>query len=39
VLEELDYDEIAAHTGASEAAVRQCVSRGLKWLRDRIGER
>ena len=39
VLEELDYDEIAAHTGATEAAVRQRVSRGLKWLRDRIGER
>ena len=24
---------------ASEAAVRQRVSRGLKWLRERIGER
>ena len=38
VLEELDYDEIAARTGASEPAVRQRVSRGLKWLRGRIDE-
>jgi RNA polymerase sigma-70 factor (ECF subfamily) len=36
VLEELEYDEIAARTGASEPAVRQRVSRGLKWLRDRV---
>jgi RNA polymerase sigma-70 factor (ECF subfamily) len=36
VLEELDYDEIAVRTGASEPAVRQRVSRGLKWLRDRV---
>jgi RNA polymerase sigma-70 factor (ECF subfamily) len=36
VLEELDYDEIATRTGASEPAVRQRVSRGLKWLRDRV---
>jgi RNA polymerase sigma factor (sigma-70 family) len=39
VLEELDYGELAADTGASEEAVRQRVSRGLKWLRERIGER
>jgi RNA polymerase sigma-70 factor (ECF subfamily) len=36
VLEELDYDEIAGRTGASEPAVRQRVSRGLTWLRDRV---
>ena len=38
VLEELDYDEIAERTGSSEPAVRQRVSRGLKWLRGRIGD-
>ncbi len=38
VLEELDYDEIAARTGATEPAVRQRVSRGLKWLRGRLDE-
>jgi RNA polymerase sigma factor (sigma-70 family) len=36
VVEELDYDEIAARTGATEPAVRQRVSRGLKWLRNRV---
>jgi RNA polymerase sigma-70 factor (ECF subfamily) len=36
VIEELDYDEIAARTGATEASVRQRVSRGLKWLRGRM---
>jgi RNA polymerase sigma-70 factor (ECF subfamily) len=36
VLEELDYDEIAVRTGATEPAVRQRVSRGLKWLRNRV---
>ena len=36
VLEELDYDEIAARTGTTEPAVRQRVSRGLKWLRNRV---
>jgi len=38
VLDELDYDEIAARTGSSEPAVRQRVSRGLKWLRGRMDE-
>jgi RNA polymerase sigma factor (sigma-70 family) len=38
VIEELDYDEIAARTGATESAVRQRVSRGLKWLRGRMDE-
>ena len=38
VLEELEYDEIAARTGATEPAVRQRVSRGLKWLRGRLDE-
>ena len=38
VIEELDYDEIAMRTGASEPAVRQRVSRGLKWLRGRLDE-
>jgi RNA polymerase sigma-70 factor (ECF subfamily) len=38
VLEELDYDEIAERTGSSEPAVRQRVSRGLKWLRGRIDD-
>jgi RNA polymerase sigma-70 factor (ECF subfamily) len=36
VLEELDYDEIALRTGTTEPAVRQRVSRGLKWLRNRV---
>jgi RNA polymerase sigma-70 factor (ECF subfamily) len=36
VLEELDYDEIAVRTGTTEPAVRQRVSRGLKWLRNRV---
>ena len=38
VLEELDYDEIATRTGSTEPAVRQRVSRGLKWLRGRLDE-
>ena len=38
VLEELDYDEIAERTGSTEPAVRQRVSRGLKWLRGRLDE-
>jgi RNA polymerase sigma-70 factor, ECF subfamily len=38
VLEELDYTEIAERTGSSEPAVRQRVSRGLKWLRGRLDE-
>jgi RNA polymerase sigma factor (sigma-70 family) len=38
VLEELGYDEIATRTGASEPAVRQRVSRGLRWLRGRVDE-
>ena len=38
VIEELDYDEIATRTGATEPAVRQRVSRGLKWLRGRLDE-
>ena len=38
VVDELDYGEIAARTGSSEPAVRQRVSRGLKWLRGRLGE-
>lgn len=38
VLEELDYDEIAARTGATEPAARQRVSRGLKWLRGRLDD-
>ena len=32
VIEERDYDEIAAATGATPAAVRQRVSRGLAKL-------
>ena len=32
VIEERDYDEIAAATGASQAAIRQRVSRGLAKL-------
>jgi RNA polymerase sigma-70 factor, ECF subfamily len=38
VLEELDYDEIAERTGSTEPAVRQRVSRGLRWLRGRLDE-
>jgi RNA polymerase sigma-70 factor, ECF subfamily len=38
VIEELDYDEIAARTGMTESAVRQRVSRGLKWLRGQLDE-
>jgi RNA polymerase sigma-70 factor (ECF subfamily) len=38
VLEELEYDEIAARTGSTEPAVRQRVSRGLKRLRGRLRE-
>lgn len=38
VIEERDYEEIAAATGASQAAVRQRVSRALLWLRSRIDE-
>ena len=38
VVDERDYDEIARELGSSQAAVRQQVSRGLSWLRARIGE-
>jgi DNA-directed RNA polymerase specialized sigma24 family protein len=37
VLDERPYGEIAMAEGASEAAVRQRVSRGLSSLRQRIG--
>lgn len=37
VLDELDYDEIAAGLGVSEAVVRKRVSRGLGSLRGRVG--
>jgi DNA-directed RNA polymerase specialized sigma24 family protein len=33
VIDERDYGEIAAASGATEAAVRQRVSRALAWLR------
>lgn len=36
VIEGRDYVEIAGELGASQAAVRQRVSRALLWLRDRI---
>ena len=36
VIEERDYTEIAATTGATEAAVRQRVSRGLSKLAQRV---
>lgn len=35
VIEERDYAQIAAASGASEALVRQRVRRGLSWLRAR----
>jgi RNA polymerase sigma-70 factor (ECF subfamily) len=35
VIEELDYSQIAATSGVSEALVRQRVRRGLSWLRAR----
>jgi RNA polymerase sigma factor (sigma-70 family) len=38
VIDELDYDEIASMTGASEQAVRQRVSRGLARLRKQSQE-
>jgi RNA polymerase sigma factor (sigma-70 family) len=38
VVEERDYEDIADEQGASEAAVRQRVSRALGWLRTRIDE-
>lgn len=39
VLAERDYDEIARSLACSEAVVRQRVSRGLRRLRARMGER
>ena len=39
VLEEQDYEEIAAGSGTSPAAVRQRVSRGLAALREHFGGR
>lgn len=38
VIEERGYDEIAAESGASQAAVRQRVSRALLWLRNHMDE-
>lgn len=38
VIEERGYEEIAQETGASQAAVRQRVSRALSWLRNRMSE-
>lgn len=38
VIEERGYEDIARQTGASEATVRQRVSRALSWLRNRISE-
>jgi RNA polymerase sigma factor (sigma-70 family) len=38
VIEERDYHEIAAQTGASEATVRQRVSRALLWLRAHLDQ-
>jgi RNA polymerase sigma-70 factor (ECF subfamily) len=35
VIEELEYSQIAAASGVSEALVRQRVRRGLSWLRAR----
>jgi RNA polymerase sigma-70 factor (ECF subfamily) len=37
VLEDRDYAEVARDVHASEAVVRQRVSRGLRALRDRVG--
>lgn len=37
VVEELDYSEVAARTGASEQTVRARVSRGLRALEQRLG--
>jgi RNA polymerase sigma-70 factor (ECF subfamily) len=40
VIEERDYDELAAELGCSESVVRQRTSRGLRALRRRLeGER
>jgi RNA polymerase sigma-70 factor (ECF subfamily) len=39
VLDDLDYDEIAAADGVTEAVVRKRVSRGLAGLRNRMGDR
>jgi RNA polymerase sigma factor (sigma-70 family) len=39
VLLDHDYDEMAAHTGMSEAVVRKRVSRGLSALRARLAGR
>jgi RNA polymerase sigma factor (sigma-70 family) len=38
VVAEQDYGDIAVEVGASEAAVRQRVSRALAWLRTRTGQ-
>lgn len=38
VVAEQGYGDIAARVGASEAAVRQRVSRALAWLRTRTGQ-
>ena len=39
VIDELPYGEIASSLGCSESVVRQRVSRGLRTLRLRLGER
>jgi RNA polymerase sigma factor (sigma-70 family) len=38
VVEERDYEDIATEIGASQAAVRQRVSRALLWLRRQIDQ-
>jgi RNA polymerase sigma factor (sigma-70 family) len=38
VIEERDYEDIATEIGASQAAVRQRVSRALLWLRRQIDQ-
>jgi RNA polymerase sigma-70 factor (ECF subfamily) len=38
VVDERSYAEIAADLECSEAVVRQRVSRGLRWMRARVGE-
>lgn len=38
VVDELSYDEVAAHLACSEQVARKRVSRGLKVLRARMGE-
>jgi DNA-directed RNA polymerase specialized sigma24 family protein len=38
VLDEAPYEELARHAGVTTSAIRHRVSRGLRALRDHVGE-